>query len=103
MIKVVAVVKAKDGLKREDFLDEWQNKHPAFVRKLQGIRRYRQSPAVAHRKQWPFSGMAELWFDSIDDVRIAFAGEGAAALFEHEESFLGSVEWFLAEEHEVRL
>lgn len=103
MIKVVAVVKAKDGMTRDEFLSVWQNDHPAYVRKLPGIRRYTQSPAVDHRKPWPYSGMAELWFDSIADVKTAFAGDDAAVLFEHEEQFLGSVEWFLADEQEVAL
>lgn len=103
MIKVVAVVKAKDGLSREEFLGAWQNDHPAYVRKLPGIKRYRQSPAVDHRKPWPYSGMAELWFESVPEVKAAFAGPAATVLFEHEKEFLGSVEWFLADEHEVTL
>ena len=103
MIKVVAVVKAKDGMTRDEFLIAWRNDHPAYVRKLPGIRRYTQSPAVDHRKSWPYSGMAELWFESVAEVKTAFAGDEAAVLFEHEEQFLGSVEWFLADEHEVTL
>jgi uncharacterized protein (TIGR02118 family) len=101
LIKVVAVIKAKQGLDREQFLHHWNVEHPAYVRKLPGIRRYRQNPAVEHRKAWPFSGMAELWFDSVEAVKAAYAGPEAEQLFAHEHEFLESVEWFLADELEV--
>lgn len=103
MIKVVAVVKAKDGMAREEFLSAWHDEHPAYVRRLPGIRRYTQSPALDHRKSWPYSGMAELWFESVADVKTAFDDAAAADLFAHEEEFLASVEWFLADEHEITL
>ena len=101
MIKIVAIVQAKEGLTREQFLHGWNAEHPAYVRKLPGIRRYRQNPAIEHRKQWPFSGMAELWFDSVQDIKAAYAGAEAEALFDHENGFLESVQWFIAEEVEI--
>lgn len=103
MIKVVAVIRAREGLDREAFLHHWNVEHPAYVRRLPGVRRYRQNPAIEHRKDWPFSGMAELWFDSVADVKTAYAGPEAQELFEHEELFLESVQWFLAEEREISL
>lgn len=103
MIKIVAIIQAKEELTREQFLHGWNVEHPAYVRKLPGIRRYRQNPAIAHRKAWPFSGMAELWFDSVQDVKVAYAGPEAEALFDHENGFLDSVQWFIAEEVEVPL
>lgn len=103
MIKVVAVIKAKPDLSREEFLHRWNVEHPEYVRRLPGIRRYRQNPAIEHRKSWPFSGMAELWFDSVQDVKTAYAGSEARELFAHEDEFLLSVEWFLSEELDVSL
>lgn len=47
--------------------------------------------------------MAELWFDSVADVKAAYAGDEARELFAHEHEFLDSVQWFLAEEHEIDL
>lgn len=103
MIKVVAVIRSKSGLSREEFLKYWNIEHPAFVRKLPGIRRYRQNPAIEHKKQWPFHGMAELWFDSVKDVAVAYGGPEAEALRKHEEEFLEDVQWILAEEREIEL
>ena len=103
MIKVVAVLTARDGLSRDEFLHKWNVEHPVLVRKLPGLRRYRQNPAIEHPKQWPFNGMAELWFDSMADVKTAYAGEEAKLLFEHEHEFLADMRWFLAEEREIDL
>ena len=101
MIKVVAVLTAKHGLSRDEFLYKWNVEHPVLVRRLPGLRRYRQNPAIEHHKEWPFNGMAELWFDSLADVKSAYAGEAARILFEHEHEFLSDMQWFLAEEWEI--
>ncbi|QQQ62576.1 EthD family reductase [Paenarthrobacter ureafaciens] len=103
MIKVVAVLKAKEGLSRDEFLYKWNVEHPVLVRKLPGLRRYRQNPAIEHHKEWPFNGMAELWFDSVVDVKTAYAGAEARELFEHEHEFLADMQWFLADEVEIDL
>lgn len=69
--------------------------------RLPGIRGYRQSPAIEHRKHWPWDGSAEMWFDDVDSVRAAFAGPEADFLREHEEHFIGDLDWFLATETTV--
>lgn len=102
--KIVAVVKRKEGLSREEFLRSWHEEHPRFVSRLPGIRRYRQNPAISHRdKVWPFDGIAELWFDSVADVARAYSGPEAEALFEHEHHYIEDMQWILAEEVEVDL
>ena len=103
MIKVVAVITRKAGLDREEFLRYWLDEHPDYVRRLTGIRRYVQSPAVEGYRQWPYDGVAELWFESVRDVAIAFEGPAADALREHEEHFIGELNWFLSEERHVAL
>lgn len=100
-VKIVALIKALPELSRVEFLRYWQQEHPTVVWQLPGLRAYRQSPAVEHRRAWPFDGMAELWFDSLDDLRAAFASPHAQAVHEHEKHFLGSVDWFVATDFEV--
>lgn len=103
MHKIVALVTKKPDLTRSEFLYEWNERHPKYVSRLPGIRRYRQNPAIDHHKQWPYDGMAELWFDSVKDIALAYSGEEARVLFEHEESFLSDMSWFIAEEREIDL
>lgn len=98
MIKVVAVIRRRPDLDRHEFLRLWQQEHPALVLRLPGIRGYHQSPAIEHRKSWPWDGCAELWFDDVDAVRDAFAGPEAERLRAHEEHFIADIDWFLASE-----
>jgi len=103
MPKIIAVVTKKSGLSREEFLPHWNVEHPRYVAALPGIVRYRQNPAIEHRRQWPYDGVAELWFASVKDIAVAYAGPEAKALFAHEEEFLGDVQWFIAEEVDIDL
>lgn len=101
MLKVIAVIHKKDDMSREKFLERWQVEHPPYVRRLQGLRRYVQNPAIEHKADWPADGMAELWFDSLRDMAVAFDGPAADELRAHEEHFIGKIDWFVATETEV--
>ncbi|MDR2254418.1 MAG: EthD family reductase [Arthrobacter sp.] len=102
-LKIVAVVKKRDDLSREEFLHEWHEVHPRLVRALPGLRQYRQNPSIEHHSAWPFDGIAELFFDSKAAIAAAYAGPEAKALFEHEERFLGEVTWSITQEREIEL
>jgi uncharacterized protein (TIGR02118 family) len=102
-LKVMVVVSRKPGISREEFVRHWRELHPAFVRALPGVRGYRQNLAIEHRTEWPFDGIAELRFDSLKDIAVAFDGEAAKALFEHEHEFIGKMEWSIVEEAEIEL
>jgi uncharacterized protein (TIGR02118 family) len=105
MFKVMVMISRRDGMSRERFLQHWLEDHPAFVRALPGVRRYQQDVAIEHRTQWPVDGIAELWFDSLRDIAIAFnrSREEVIRLFDHEDEFIGESRWFIAEEHDVPL
>ncbi|CAH0156710.1 EthD family reductase [Microbacterium sp. Bi121] len=98
MYRVIVVIRRKVGMAREEFLEHWLADHPRFVERLPGVRAYRQSPAIEHRKEWPFDGMAELFFDSLGDIARAFDCVEARELFAHEEDFLEDATWFIADE-----
>lgn len=100
-MKVVALIKARPDIGRDEFLQKWQVEHPAFVWQMPGVLRYFQSPAIEHRTEWPYDGLAELYFASVGDVARAFASPQADALREHEEEFIADLSWFLTEETEV--
>lgn len=101
MIKLVAVVRRKEGLDFEEFRQLWCEEHPQLVRRMPGVRRYSQNLAFEGRSRtWPIDGVAEVWFDDKHAVREAFASEAGAAATKHEKTFAGEVTWFLAEEIE---
>ena len=95
-VKIVALLRARPGLSRAEFLKHWQEEHPAIVWALPGLRAYQQNPAIEHRTSWPFDGMAELWFDSVQDVRTAFNSPEAEPMHEHEKLFIEHIDWFIA-------
>lgn len=99
----MVVVSRKPEVSREEFLHHWRELHPDFVRKLPGIRGYRQNIAIEHHTAWPFDGIAELRFDTLRDIAVAFDGDAAKALFEHEHHFIGEMKWSIVEEHEIEL
>lgn len=103
MIRIVAVIRKKPELSREQFLRFWHDEHPAYVRKLPRLRRYRQNPSIEHRKEWPFDGIAELWFDTVQDIAVAYSGSEAEELRRHEDLFLDDMQWSIVEEQEIDL
>lgn len=120
MIKLVFCLHRRPELSREEFQNYWSTKHAPLVASHADtlrIRRYVQvhtgdeaiNDALRASRRGPqsYDGVAELWWDSIDDlVGGASTPEGAAAareLLEDERTFIDlerSPLW-IGEEHEV--
>ncbi|GAA1930919.1 hypothetical protein GCM10009775_23780 [Microbacterium aoyamense] len=101
MIKMVALITRRADLDREEFLRIWQDEHTALVERLPGLRGYRQNPAIAHHRPWPYDGMVELWFDDVDAARIAFGSPAGRVVHDHERTFVATVETLVVEERTV--
>ncbi|WP_019873288.1 EthD domain-containing protein [Sporichthya polymorpha] len=106
MIKLVFCLRRRESLSHTEFARYWREEHAPLVRahaETLRIRRYVQSlgvtdprlaPAVEAR--WPggapFDGVAELWWDSVEDlaaVQADLAGRAAGrALLEDERRFI---------------
>jgi uncharacterized protein (TIGR02118 family) len=98
VVRIVAVLRKKDGMSYEEFLEHWRDRHPEFVNRLPGLRRYVQSSPLDQRRTWPFDGVAELWFDTVRDVAAAFDSPASGPMREDETRFVGSIEWILSED-----
>jgi uncharacterized protein (TIGR02118 family) len=103
VLKVLALIKRKPEMSRDEFLRYWEERHAPLILDLPGVRRYRQNHAIEHHTQWPYDGAAEVWFDSVGDVARAFEGPAADAMRVDEENFVGDIVWFLVNEHEIEL
>jgi uncharacterized protein (TIGR02118 family) len=106
MIKLVFMVRRREGTTREEFQRYWKEEHAELVKRhaeLLRIRRYVQTHArdtdlddalAGSRGSEPrqYDGVAELWWDSIDDiVQAATSEEGQSAqraLLEDERRFI---------------
>ena len=72
MIKVISVLKRKNGLEIQAFHDYWLNIHGALAAQMPGLRRYVQSHTLlgGYREGEPAAdGIAELWFDDTNALR----------------------------------
>lgn len=101
MLKICAVIRAKAGLTREEFLYYWQTEHPEVVCNLPGVRRYVQNVPVEHAKPWPFDAVAEVYFDSMKDIALAFSSPQADVMREHEKLFISDMQWVITESFEM--
>ena len=121
MIKLVFMIRRREGMTREEFQRYWREEHAELVKRhaeVLGIRRYVQTHArdtdlddalARSRGCEPrqYDGVAELWWDSIDDlVQAATNEEGQTAqqaLLEDERRFidLSRSPLWLGEEHVV--
>ncbi len=105
MIKFVGVVWRRPDLSREDFLHHWQTNHAEVVKKLPGLRKYVQGPAVTRAGREPvIDGIAELWFDDVEALRKAWRSPEGQAVREDEKRFIDLERSyaFWAEDHHVR-
>lgn len=83
MVKLVACLKRRPGMSREEFQRYWKDVHGPLVRSVpefnRYLRRYVQSHTLSDTvpgvdtSPSPFDGVAELWFDSLDDVAKAYS------------------------------
>ena len=118
MIKLVFVIRRRQDMPPEEFHRYWLEEHGRLARGLvepRGARRYVQTHTVAPELNTQlaatrgtaeaFDGLAELWWDSIDDLASAFASEkgreAGQTLMEDEAKFIdfGRSSLFLTEEH----
>ena len=65
-MKILELMKRKEGLTHEEFIHHWEGKHgPLVARVVPGIRRYVQNhPVTPPGGEEPaFDGVAEVWYE----------------------------------------
>lgn len=80
MLKVISLLKRKEGMSFEEFRTWALEEHPPLGKKLPGIRHYRMSVVLEDDPDLPCDAVSEFWFDDNDARLAAFATpEGQAA------------------------
>ena len=80
MLKVISLLKRKEGMSLEEFRRWAMDEHPALGKKLPGLRQYRMSVILEDNPDLPAHAVSEFWFDSNEARLAAFATpEGKAA------------------------
>jgi uncharacterized protein (TIGR02118 family) len=78
MIKLIALLKRKPGMTREDFKKRWLIEHTKLSSQLPGCLEYRINIATEHQPEENgsdplYDGTAELWWESIELMENSFA------------------------------
>jgi uncharacterized protein (TIGR02118 family) len=78
VIKLIALLKRKPHISKEEFKRRWLNDHTKLSTQIPGCRGYRINIAVLQQPDGTniepiYDGTAELWFDSIESMEAGFA------------------------------
>ena len=80
MLKVISLLKRKEGASLEEFRKWALEEHPPLGKKLPGLRHYRMSVVLEDDPDLPADVVSEFWFDDNEARLAAFATpEGKAA------------------------
>ena len=71
MVKLISLMKRKDGMTREEFARWAVEEHSHIGKRMPGIRQYRINVLRADQPETEFDGVFELWFDSIEALQAA--------------------------------
>ena len=78
MIKLIGLLRRKEGMSIADFQRYWREVHAPLIAAAPGLRRYIQSHAIeevydVYAQEW--DGMAEAWFDDLAAYEAAAASD----------------------------
>ena len=91
--KRLGILRKKEGIAHEQFVDHWLQKHAALCVKLPQLRRY--SVNLVDRARFPkfgYDGFSELWFDSEADLVAALASPEGKTLLADLPNFAGDID-----------
>ena len=73
MLKILSLLKRKEGMSREEFYSWAKNEHPRLAKMLTNIRGYRMNVARLDEPEAAFDAISEMWFDDAAAFDAAFA------------------------------
>jgi uncharacterized protein (TIGR02118 family) len=80
-VKLIALLKAKPGISREEFSRRWVEGHAPLTLKFKNLKGYRINVAIDEYQELdgelPFDGTAELWWDSLEEMQEDFGSQEA--------------------------
>lgn len=106
MIKLVYCITKKPELSDEEFFRYWKNIHGPIGAKIPRLRKLVQSPRInIPGDKYPpsYDGIAELWFDTVEDLLAARQSQEWQASTADESNFIDhtKVAYFVTEEHVI--
>jgi uncharacterized protein (TIGR02118 family) len=110
LLKRMSLLRRLPDVSPERFKHEWREEHARLVKRVAGVRGYRQN-LIVHREApkgtvvgyegLAIDGIVELWFDDAASLDAAFATPQGVTLMTHAREFIGEITTFLVETHVV--
>ena len=100
--KRLGILRKKEGMSHDDFVNHWLNKHAALCVRLPGLRRY--SVNLVDRKRFPkfdYDGFSELWFDSEEALIASFNSPEGKTLLADLPNFAGDIDPIISVETQI--
>jgi uncharacterized protein (TIGR02118 family) len=76
MYKHVALLVRKDALTHDEFVEYWRDHHSPLAKGIEGVVRY-QTVYPTDPEQTEFDGIAELYFETLEDLHDALGSPGS--------------------------
>lgn len=100
-IKLIALLKAKPGVSFEEFKRHWLVDHAPLTLKFKNLKGYRMNIVTDEYQEiegeLPYDGTAELWWDSVEDMKEDFASPAAAEALADADSFFNRTHIYTTE------
>jgi uncharacterized protein (TIGR02118 family) len=100
--KRLGILRKKEGISHDEFVNHWLNKHAALCVRLPGLRRY--SVNLVDRKRFPkfdYDGFSELWFDSEEALIASFNSPEGKTLLADLPNFAGDIDPIISVETQI--
>lgn len=106
LLKRMSTLRRRADVAPAVFRHEWAQEHARLVRRVPGVRGYRQNHVIAREAPagrpvdetaMPIDGIVELWFDDAASLDAAFASPQGATLMMHAREFIAEITTFLVE------
>ena len=100
--KRLGILRKKEDMPHEAFVDLWMNKHAVLCARLPGLRRY--SVNLVDRKRFPkfdYDGFSELWFDSEEALVASFASPEGKTLLADLPNFTSAIDPIISVETQI--
>jgi uncharacterized protein (TIGR02118 family) len=97
--KLIGILKRPDGVSVEAFRQWWLREHATLVKKFPGLKRYAINLATSADQR--YDGVAEVWFDSKEDLERVFSTPEGKAARQSATSHSGELAILFTEEHVI--
>lgn len=75
MLKVISLLKRKEGMSREEFYNWAKDAHPKLALEIPTLKQYRMNVARLDEPEAPFDAISEMWFDDVAAFEAGFGTE----------------------------